>query len=126
VRKILYVIEADQIGAKVISHGRNTAFQMAEVAIPQQMFREILQLIAELRPKPPPAPAEPADSDAFKGQPTGGMRPDAEENPTLRPQEDRSGTGLQATGHQQGRSSRQAEKTATIRPKFRVHLGNSG
>jgi len=39
---------------------------MAEVAIPQQMFREILQLIAELRPKPPPAPTEPADSDAFK------------------------------------------------------------
>ena len=59
-------------------------------------------------------------------QPTGGMRPDAEENPTLRPQECRSGTGLQATGHQQGPPSRQAEKTATIRPKFRVHLGNSG
>jgi hypothetical protein len=30
---------------------------MAEVAIPRQMFQEILQLIAELRPKPPPAPA---------------------------------------------------------------------
>ena len=46
-----------KIGAKVISHGRSTAFQMAEVAIPRQMFREILQLIAGLRPKPPPAPA---------------------------------------------------------------------
>jgi hypothetical protein len=30
---------------------------MAEVAIPRQMFREILRLIAELRPQPPPAPA---------------------------------------------------------------------
>jgi len=33
------------------------AFQMAEVAMPRQMFQEILRLIAELRPKPPPAPA---------------------------------------------------------------------
>jgi len=30
---------------------------MAEVAIPRQLFREILRLIAELRPKPSPAPA---------------------------------------------------------------------
>jgi hypothetical protein len=30
---------------------------VAEVAIPRQMFQEILRLIAELRPKPPPAPA---------------------------------------------------------------------
>jgi hypothetical protein len=33
------------------------AFQIAEVAIPRQMFQEILRLIAELRPQPPPAPA---------------------------------------------------------------------
>src|SRR5262249_2926685 len=31
-----------KIGAKVVSHGRYIAFQMAEVAIPRQMFREIL------------------------------------------------------------------------------------
>jgi hypothetical protein len=42
-----------KIGAKVISHGRTVAFQMAEVAISRQMFQEILRLIAELRPKPP-------------------------------------------------------------------------
>jgi hypothetical protein len=30
-------------------------FQMAEVAIARQMFQEILWLIAELRPQPPPA-----------------------------------------------------------------------
>src|SRR5262249_14266039 len=46
-----------KIGAKVVSHGRYVAFQMAEVAIPRQMFQEILRLIAELRPRPPPAPA---------------------------------------------------------------------
>jgi hypothetical protein len=46
-----------KIGAKVVSHGRYVAFQMAEVAIPRQMFQEILRLIAELRPQLPPAPA---------------------------------------------------------------------
>ena len=42
------------IGAKVVSHGRHV---VAEVAIPRQMFQEILSLIAELRPQPPPASA---------------------------------------------------------------------
>jgi hypothetical protein len=37
-----------KIGAKIVSHGRYVAFQMAEVAIPRQMFQEILRLIAEL------------------------------------------------------------------------------
>ena len=46
-----------KIGAKVVRHGRYVIFQMAEVAIPRQMFQEILWLIAELRPQPPPAPA---------------------------------------------------------------------
>ena len=46
-----------KIGAKVVSHGCYVVFQMAEVAIPRQMFQEILRLIAELRPQPPPAPA---------------------------------------------------------------------
>jgi hypothetical protein len=46
-----------KIGAKVVRHGRYVAFQMAEVAIPRQMFQEILRLIAELRPQPPPVPA---------------------------------------------------------------------
>ena len=38
-----------KIGAKVVSHGRYTTFQMAEVAVPRQMFQEILMLIARLR-----------------------------------------------------------------------------
>src|SRR5271156_200917 len=46
-----------KIGAKVVSHGHYVAFQMAEVTIPRHMFQEILRLIAELRPQPPPAPA---------------------------------------------------------------------
>jgi len=44
-----------KIGAKVVSHDRYVIFQMAEVAIARQMFREILRLIAELWPQPPPA-----------------------------------------------------------------------
>jgi hypothetical protein len=39
-----------KIGAKVVSHGRYVAFQMAEVAIPRNLFTDILPLIAELRP----------------------------------------------------------------------------
>ena len=46
-----------KIGAKVVSHGRYVAFQMAEVAVPRKLFAEILRLIAELRPRPPPIPA---------------------------------------------------------------------
>ena len=44
-----------KIGAKVVTHGRYTIFQMAEVAVPRQMFRGILSLLARLRA--PPAPA---------------------------------------------------------------------
>jgi hypothetical protein len=46
-----------KIGAKVVSHGRYIAFQMAEVAIPRDLFADILRLIAELRWPPDPAPA---------------------------------------------------------------------
>jgi hypothetical protein len=38
-----------KIGAKVVSHGRYVTFQMAEVAVPRQMFQEILSLIDRLR-----------------------------------------------------------------------------
>ena len=44
-----------KIGAKLVSHGRYVAFQMAEVAVTRIMFAEILRLIAELRPPPDPA-----------------------------------------------------------------------
>jgi hypothetical protein len=44
-----------KIGAKVVSHGRYVTFQLAEVAVPRQIFADILSLIARLRV--PPAPA---------------------------------------------------------------------
>jgi hypothetical protein len=40
-----------KIGAKVIAHARYTVFQMAEVAVPRDLFRRILAMIDELRPK---------------------------------------------------------------------------
>ena len=41
-----------KIDAKVASHGRYVIFEMAEVAIPRNLFAEILRRIAELRPAP--------------------------------------------------------------------------
>jgi hypothetical protein len=46
-----------KIGAKIASHGRYIAFQLAEVAIPRNLFAEILRLIAELRLPPVPSTA---------------------------------------------------------------------
>lgn len=45
-----------KIGAKVVSHGRYVTFQMAEVAVPRDLFRGILGLIDDLR-RPSPTTA---------------------------------------------------------------------
>ncbi len=46
-----------KIGAKIVRHARSVTFQMAEVAIPRQLFQEILRRIARLKTKRPlPAP----------------------------------------------------------------------
>ena len=39
-----------KIGAKLVAHGRYMTFQMAEVAVPCDLFRRILQMIDGLRP----------------------------------------------------------------------------
>ncbi len=44
-----------KIGAKMVSHGRYVTFQLAEVAVPRKLFREILRRIDELRRRPTPA-----------------------------------------------------------------------
>src|SRR3712207_2820084 len=41
-----------KVGAKVIAHARYSVFQMAEVAVPRALFRRILEMIGELRPRP--------------------------------------------------------------------------
>ena len=44
-----------KIGAKVVSHGRYVTFQLAEVAVPRELFRKNLSLIDDLRPRSAPA-----------------------------------------------------------------------
>jgi len=44
-----------KIGAKIVTHARYVTFQMAEVAVPRELFQEILRLIDGLRPRPAPA-----------------------------------------------------------------------
>ena len=44
-----------KIGAKVVRHGRYVTFQLAEVAVPRELFRKILSLIDDLRRRPIPA-----------------------------------------------------------------------
>ncbi len=41
-----------KIGAKVVAHARYSVFQMAEVAVPRDLFRRILEMIGELRARP--------------------------------------------------------------------------
>jgi hypothetical protein len=56
---------------------------MAEVAIPRQMFQEILRLIAELRPQRHPPPRE--TPIVTQEHPTGGVRLNASENSQINP-----------------------------------------
>jgi hypothetical protein len=42
-----------KIGAKVVTHARYATFQMAEVAVPRDLFRRILDMIDDLRPREP-------------------------------------------------------------------------
>ena len=41
-----------KIGPKVIAHARYTIFQVAEVAVPRDLFRDLLVGFGNLRPRP--------------------------------------------------------------------------
>ena len=45
--RALHFLEA----SPVVTHARYTVFQMAEVAVPRDLFRRILELIDALRPR---------------------------------------------------------------------------
>jgi hypothetical protein len=53
-----------KIGAKVVRHGRYVTFQLAEVAVPRELFRKILTLIDDLGRRPAPAQAGEIDGRA--------------------------------------------------------------
>ena len=57
-------------GAKMVSHGRYVMFQLAEVAVPRELFRKILSLIDDLRRRPVPAQAGKIDGQV---KTTGGV-----------------------------------------------------
>ena len=44
-----------KIGAKIVHHGRYVDFQMAEVAVPKDLYADIPRRIVPLRPSPAPA-----------------------------------------------------------------------
>ena len=44
-----------KISAKVVRHGRYVTFQWAEVAVSRDLFRKIMSLMDDLRPRPAPA-----------------------------------------------------------------------
>ena len=44
-----------KIGARVVRHARTTTFQLAEIAIPRDLFQQILAAIHRLRPSPAPS-----------------------------------------------------------------------
>ena len=44
-----------KIGGKIVHHGRYVTFHMAEVAVPRDLFADILHRIDRIRPKLAPA-----------------------------------------------------------------------
>ena len=59
-----------KVGAKVVRHGRYVTFQLAEVAVPRELFRKILSLIDEVRRRPAPGQAGEIDGQV---KTTGGV-----------------------------------------------------
>jgi hypothetical protein len=45
-----------KIGAKIVRHRRRVVLRLAEVAVPQALFADILRRIDDLRPRPRPLP----------------------------------------------------------------------
>ncbi|GAB5512210.1 MAG: hypothetical protein Rhims3KO_36110 [Hyphomicrobiales bacterium] len=41
-----------KVGTKIVSHGRYLTFQLSEVAVPRDLFADILERIDRLRPRP--------------------------------------------------------------------------
>jgi hypothetical protein len=44
-------------GARIVCHGRQVVFQLAEMAVPRALFAGFLRRIGRLRPMPPPLSA---------------------------------------------------------------------
>ena len=107
----------------MVSHGRYLIFQMAEVTIARQMFQEILRLIAELRPQPPPAPGEAFDGYAFKSNRQKECVPNARENHQINPSATVRAARCAGSRPQLASGFQGARKSLR---QFGSHLGNVG
>ncbi len=54
-KSVTLCVKLVKIGAKVVRHGRSVTFQLAEVAVPKELFQKILGLIDDLQRRPVPA-----------------------------------------------------------------------
>ena len=46
------LVKLIKIGGRLVRHARRLVFQLAEVAVPRELFRQVLRRIDELRPVP--------------------------------------------------------------------------
>ena len=46
------LVKLIKIGGRLVRHARRLVFQLAEVAVPRELFRQVLKRIDELRPVP--------------------------------------------------------------------------
>ena len=113
-----------KIGAKVVSHGRYVAFQMAEVAIPRQMFQEILRLIGTAAAAAPPRQHE-TPMLMRSPQTAGGARPNASENDQISPTIAVRTARGEGSRPQLASILRRSEKRK-YSPQLGSHLGNPG
>ena len=74
-----------KIGAKVVSHGRYVAFQMAEVAIPRQMFQDIFAADCGTTAAATTSTSVRRSIVMHSQTTTGGVRPNASENSQINP-----------------------------------------
>ena len=73
-----------KIGAKVVSHGRYVAFQMAELAIPRKMSQEIFASDRGTTTAAATNARVRRRSSRIQKHPTGGVRPNANENSQIK------------------------------------------
>jgi hypothetical protein len=68
-----------------VRHGRYIIFQMAEVAIPRQMFQEVLRLIGGATAAATTSASVRCSMSCIQEQPTEGVRPNARKNGQISP-----------------------------------------
>jgi DDE family transposase len=103
-----------KIGAKVVSHGRYVTFQMAEVAMPRQMFEEILRLIGSYGRTHHQCQYEEIDGQAFVSNRWEACAKMLKENGQIRPHECPPGAWNGGSSRHRPPVLREGQKSANI------------